>query len=157
MRRVVLLVFAVVSFASFAACAAKGNAPTVEIVAVTADKARHILHVEIANDDESRARGLMFRTEMPEDHGMLFVFPVERPLGFWMRNTFIPLDMIFIRGDGTIVHIHENAVPEDETVIMSEGPVSRVLELNGGAARRMGLMEGDRLYNEAYFANKLAE
>lgn len=131
--------------------------PVQEIIAVTADGAKHVIYAEIARTDEERAQGLMFRTEMAEDHGMLFVFPAMRPLGFWMRNTLIPLDMIFIKDDGVIHHIHPNARPQDETIIPSQGPVSRVLELNGGVAERMGLKAGDRLYNEAWFGNKLAE
>lgn len=127
------------------------DAKTIDLTAVTAGGSYHVLHAEIADTDETRAQGLMFRTEMAEDHGMLFVFPAERPIGFWMRNTLIPLDMLFVKNDGTIAHIHENAKPQDDTVINSEGPVSRVLELNGGAAARMGLKEGDRLRNEVYF------
>lgn len=127
------------------------NANTVKIVAVTAAGAKHVIHAEIADNDQTRTQGLMFRTEMPEDHGMLFIFPAEQPLGFWMRNTLIPLDMVFVRGDGFINHIHPDAKPQDETVIMSKGPVSRVLELNGGTAARLGLKEGDRLFNDVYF------
>ena len=145
------------AFVFFTAPAHAVEPPAQEVIAVTADGAKHVLHAEIADTDETRRDGLMFRTEMAEDHGMLFVFPEARPLGFWMRNTLIPLDMIFIRDDGTIHHIHQNARPQDETIVPSQGPVSRVLELNGGAAERMGLKEGDRLYNETYFGNKLAE
>ncbi len=141
------------AFVVFAAPVRAGQTPLQELVAVSADGARHVIHAEIAITDEQRAEGLMFRTEMAEDHGMLFVFPTMRPLGFWMRNTLISLDMIFIKDDGVIHHIHPNAKPQDETIIMSQGPVSRVLELNGGAAERMGLKAGDRLYNEAYFGN----
>lgn len=145
------------AFVVFAAPARADEPIRQEIVAVTADGTKHVIHAEIADTDEERAQGLMFRTEMAEDHGMLFVFPAMRPLGFWMRNTLIPLDMIFIKDDGVIHHIHANAKPQDETIIPSQGPVSRVLELNGGAAERMGIKPGDRLYNEVYFGNKLAE
>ena len=155
-RRVFLFVVVLFSLFAMPVWAAE-ELPLQDIVAVTADGAKHLIHAEIAVTDSQHAQGLMFRTEMAEDHGMLFVFPAPRPLGFWMRNTLIPLDMIFIREDGLIHHIHKNAKPQDDTVIMSQGPVSHVLELNGGAAERIGLKEGNRLYNETYFGNKLAE
>lgn len=126
-----------------------------DITAVT-PTAKHVLHVEVAVTPQEHMQGLMYRTEMPEDQGMLFLFPESQPRGFWMRNTLIPLDMVFIKDDGVIANIHANAKPKDETVIYSDGPVARVLELNGGTAERLGLKAGDKLYSEAYFGNKLA-
>jgi uncharacterized membrane protein (UPF0127 family) len=125
-------------------------------ITVVTPSAKHVLHVEVAVTPQDHMQGLMYRTEMPEDQGMLFLFPQSAPRGFWMRNTLIPLDMIFIKEDGVIANIHPNARPKDETVIYSDGPVSRVLELNGGTAERLGLKAGDKFYNEAYFGNKLA-
>ena len=156
MRRYIFVLMALLVFFAAPARAAE-ELPIRDIVAVTADGVRHIIHAEIALTDEQRTHGLMYRTEMPEDHGMLFVFPVAQPLGFWMRNTLISLDMVFLNEDGLVSFIHKNAIPQDETIIESRGPVSRVLELNGGTAERMGLKVGDRLYNETYFGNKLAE
>ncbi len=85
----------------------------------------------------------MFRKSMPSENGMLFDFGEARAVAMWMRNTLIPLDMLFIGSDGRITHIHENAVPHSEAIISSRGPVKFVLELNGGAAKRSGIKPGD--------------
>lgn len=98
---------------------------------------------ELALDDAQRQQGLMFRKSMPPESGMLFDFDEPRPVAMWMRNTLIPLDMLFIGSDGRITHIHENAVPHSEAIISSRGPVKFVLELNGGAAKRYGIKPGD--------------
>lgn len=98
--------------------------------------------VEVADDDAERGRGLMFRDSMPQSSGMLFVYPSPRRATFWMKNTLIPLDMIFADQAGRVTRIHENAVPEDTTVIDGGGGVQFVLEINGGLARRMGITEG---------------
>ena len=82
---------------------------------------------------------------MPPDRGMLFEFPIEEPVAFWMKNTYIPLDMIFIRHDGTIVSVAANTEPLSETTIPSSGPVDGVLELNGGIAASIGLRPGDKV------------
>lgn len=99
--------------------------------------------VELALDDGQRALGLMFRKSMPPENGMLFDFDETRAVAMWMRNTLIPLDMLFIGSDGRITHIHENAVPHSEAIISSRGPVKFVLELNGGTAKRYGIKPGD--------------
>lgn len=99
--------------------------------------------VEVVDTPESRARGLMYRLELADDAGMLFDFKEERPVSFWMRHTFIPLDMIFIGADGVVRNIHANAKPHDETGIPSEGPVRFVLEIPGGRAASIGLEPGD--------------
>ena len=99
--------------------------------------------VEIAQTGAERATGLMHREEMAGDHGMLFRFEAPRPITMWMKNTLIPLDMIFIRPDGTVAGFHENAEPHSEAVIASPEPVLFVLELNGGKADEMGLAKGD--------------
>jgi hypothetical protein len=101
--------------------------------------------VEVAKTGEERAKGLMFRQFMPEDRGMLFDFQRDEPVAMWMRNTYIPLDMLFIRSDGTVHHIHERAEPLNETTIDSRGPVRYVLEINGGLAARHGLKAGDKV------------
>jgi hypothetical protein len=99
--------------------------------------------VELALDNGSQAEGLMNREELPENQGMLFFFKDERFRSFWMKDTLIPLDIIFIRSDGTISSIRENAVPLDETPIGSEEPVRAVLEINGGMVSKLGIEEGD--------------
>src|SRR5262249_55728420 len=92
-----------------------------------------------------RARGLMFREKLGPYEGMLFDFYREAPVGFWMKNTLIPLDMVFIASDGTIRHIHANAKPHSTDTIPSEYPVRAVLEINGGSARLLGIKPGDKV------------
>src|SRR5690606_3565408 len=101
--------------------------------------------VEVVDTPETRARGLMFRRELAPDAGMLFDFEESRPVAFWMMNTFIPLDMIFIRADGTVANVHVNARPQDPTSIPSDGPVMFVLEIAGGRSAEIGLAAGDRV------------
>ncbi|MDF1734532.1 MAG: DUF192 domain-containing protein [Minwuia sp.] len=101
--------------------------------------------VELADNPATRSRGLMFRESMPLDHGMLFDFERERQQSFWMKNTPLSLDIIFIDRQGIIVHIHHRAVPYDETPIPSRKPASAVLEINGGVARLTGIAVGDRV------------
>lgn len=101
--------------------------------------------VQLADTPETTAKGLMWVTEMPENHGMLFKFPQASVQSFWMRNTFIPLDILFIGAGGQLVHIHEKAQPHDETPISSRFPVAEVLEINGGMAAKLGLQIGDRV------------
>lgn len=101
--------------------------------------------VEVARTSEQQAKGLMFRTALMDDHGMLFPHEEPRELSMWMRNTYIPLDMLFITADGTIHRIEHQTEPLSEKVIGSNGPVSAVLELAGGASERLGIKAGDRV------------
>ncbi len=104
------------------------------------------LQVEIAATPEHWAQGLMYRTELADHAGMLFEMgPPPRVVTFWMKNTLIPLDMVFIGDDGRIAHIHKNAVPEDLSSISSVEPVTSVLEIAGGQADALGLAVGDRV------------
>jgi len=105
----------------------------------------HVFAVEIADNDAERAKGLMYRKELPEGRGMLFDFHHEQEVSFWMQNTYIPLDMIFIRGDGRILRIAENTEPLSTRLIPSGGPVRAVLEVIGGTARKLGIGPGDRV------------
>ena len=105
----------------------------------------HVFAVEIADTDATREKGLMFRKSLPEGQGMLFDFHEEQPVGFWMQNTYIPLDMIFIRGDGSILRIAENTEPLSTRIIPSGGPVRAVLELIGGSAHKFGIAPGDKV------------
>jgi hypothetical protein len=115
---------------------------TLEIVSTTGV---HAFTVELVDNDADREKGLMFRKELPEGRGMLFDFHAEAPVSFWMENTYIPLDMIFIRGDGSILRIAENATPLSTKIIPSGGPVRAVLEVIGGTARKMGIAPGDKV------------
>lgn len=101
--------------------------------------------VEVARTPDEQAQGLMHRTSLPDDGGMIFPFDPPRPASFWMKNTVIPLDMIFIRADGTIARIAENTVPYSLTGVTSGEPVVAVLELAGGKSSEMGIAEGDRV------------
>jgi uncharacterized membrane protein (UPF0127 family) len=109
----------------------------------------HALDVEIAATPEKQALGLMFRTHLADDKGMLFPHSEPRELSMWMRNTYIPLDMVFIRADGTVHRIEARTEPFSERIISSKGAVSAVLELAGGAAERMGLKPGDKVVHPA--------
>ncbi len=101
--------------------------------------------VELAVTPEEHERGLMFRKELPEGRGMLFDFKTEQPVEFWMHNTYISLDIIFIRGDGRILRIAENAEPMSDKHIPSGGPIRGVLEVIGGTAKKLGIAPGDRV------------
>ncbi|MBA85188.1 MAG: hypothetical protein CML69_10675 [Rhodobacteraceae bacterium] len=98
--------------------------------------------VELADDAAERARGLMYREFLPLGGGMLFVYPRPYPASFWMRNTLIPLDIIFMDETGRVVHIHERAQPLDETPVSGGDNVLFVLEVNGGLSRQLGLTVG---------------
>ncbi|QDO98745.1 DUF192 domain-containing protein [Ferrovibrio terrae] len=125
--------------------------PQSDLVIQTA-KGPQRFRVELADNDQSRARGMMFRTSMAPDAGMLFDFRQEQMASFWMRNTLLPLDMLFIKADGTILNIHQRAIPRDETGINSVGPVRAVLEVNGGTTARLGIKAGDKV-EHAIFGN----
>ena len=101
--------------------------------------------VDLALTEAERAHGLMFREKLGPYDGMLFDFHQEAPVSFWMKNTLIPLDMVFIAADGTIRHVHANAVPLSTDTIPSEFPVRGVLEINGGSARLLGIKPGDKV------------
>ncbi len=105
----------------------------------------HIFGVEMAVTPEEQARGLMFRRDLPDKQGMLFDFQREQPTSFWMKNTYISLDMIFIRADGRILRIAENTVPLSEALVSSGGPVRAVLEVIAGTCKKLGIAAGDRV------------
>jgi uncharacterized membrane protein (UPF0127 family) len=119
-----------------------GGESTIEIVGKTGV---HAFAVELATNDDERSRGLMFRKELPEGHGMLFDFVHEAPVAFWMHNTYIPLDMIFIRADGRILRIAENTEPMSTKIISSGGLAKGVLEVIAGTAQKYGIAPGDRV------------
>jgi uncharacterized protein len=100
--------------------------------------------IEIADTPQEQSRGLMYRQSLAPDAGMLFDYGTEQKVAFWMQNTFIPLDMVFIGADGIVKHIHENAKPMDPTSIPSKFPVRFVLEIPGGRAAEIGLKDGDK-------------
>jgi uncharacterized protein len=105
----------------------------------------NVFAVEMAVTPEEQSKGLMFRKELPEGQGMLFDFHREQEATFWMKNTYVPLDMIFIRADGRIHRIAANTTPLSEALVTSGGPVRAVLEVVAGTARKLGIAPGDRV------------
>ena len=112
---------------------------------VKSNSKTHSFIVEVAETSQQQAKGMMFRTELPDNRGMLFPFVEVRMASFWMKNTVIPLDIIFIRPDGVIENIAENAEPYSTIPIESTAPVAAVLELRGGLTAEMGISAGDRV------------
>jgi hypothetical protein len=110
-------------------------------------------HVEIADNNAEREQGLMYRRSMPADHGMLFDFNPPQQVSFWMHNTLLPLDIIFIGEDGRILNIAANATPFSDDNIPSAGPVRGVLELNAGRAAALDILPGDRVRHRIFRAN----
>lgn len=123
---------------------------TDELAIVTAGGATHRFTVELARTPQQQAHGLMFRENLAPDRGMLFLHERAHIASMWMKNTYIPLDMLFIAGDGRIVKIAERTVPRSRQGISSGQPVKAVLELRGGTADRLGLAPGDRVRYPAF-------
>ena len=149
--------FAVLAL-SLAACSPEAAAPrdgTVPdldgefefgVLTVVNDQGRMLeFDVYIATTVEQQRRGLMFIRDMPERTGMLFVYDAEQPRSMWMKNTYIPLDMVFARSDGTVINVVSDTVPQTLTSNPSSEPARYVLELNAGTARRLGIGTGSRL------------
>lgn len=111
---------------------------------------RHNFSIEIADDDATRAKGLMYRTKIAPDHGMLFDFEKTEQVYMWMKNTYLSLDMLFVSADGTIRHIVKNTTPLSLSIISSGGPVRYVLEVKAGTADRLALSRGDRLLHQLF-------
>ncbi len=132
------------------------SATGIDRVVIETPDGERAFSVELAITPQQMQKGLMHREHMDADAGMLFYFGGEAERGFFMRNTLIPLDMLFIRKDGTIHSIHENAVPLDDTTIFSQGPVSAVLEINGGLSQKLGLKPG-QVARHTFFGNALAQ
>lgn len=115
------------------------------LIITTRDGVKHLFHVEMAVEPMQQITGLMFRTSVPADGGMLFDWGTARDSQMWMKNTLVPLDMVFINPDGTIRSIAENTVPESLAVIDSRGPVRATLELQGGITAKLGILVGDKV------------
>ncbi len=119
-------------------------------LAIISGAKRHPFQIELAISSDQMAQGLMFRRQMAPEAGMLFLHQAEQELAMWMKNTFIPLDMVFIAADGRITRIAARTVPQSLATISSEGPAMAVLELNAGTAERLGLKPGDRVDHPAF-------
>lgn len=124
--------------------------PLSSLVVETAATGDVALSVQVADTDAARQTGLMFRTDMPEREGMLFIFPELARVSFWMKNTYIPLDLLFIGDDGTVLQITRETEPFSLAPIPSERPARAVLEINGGASARLGIAVGDRLKHDLF-------
>jgi len=147
--------FAGLSALSFGAAKAEPALPRTTVV-IDTDKGPFLFHVEVAGDAASQERGLMFRTKMANDAGMLFDFHKPQWEAFWMKNTVLPLDMLFIREDGTISSVAPDAVPFSLATIPSAEPVRAVLEINGGRAAALGIAPDQHVHN-AIFGNALKD
>ena len=112
---------------------------------VVTKSGKHEFIVEIAVTDRQHAQGLMFRQSLAKNAGMLFDYKVPTSITMWMKNTYIPLDMIFIGNDGRVINVVQRAIPFSENVISSLGKARGVLEVNGGTASRLGIMPGDKI------------
>jgi len=134
--------FLLLGFLAAAQPARSADEHTLEIISKSGV---HVFSVEIAADDASRAKGLMFRKKLPEGQGMLFDFQQDEDVNFWMENTYVSLDMIFIQGNGRILRIAENTEPLSRKLIPSGGPIRAVLEVVAGTAHKLGIRPGDRV------------
>ena len=143
-KRLICGVTAVIAAAWLAAAPAARSAEQ-QTLEIASKSGVHVFAVDLAVTDEERQRGLMFRRSLPESYGMLFDFKRDQDVSMWMKNTFVPLDMIFIRSDGRILRIAENTEPQSERIIPSGGPVRAVLEVVGGTAKKLGIEAGDRV------------
>jgi uncharacterized membrane protein (UPF0127 family) len=144
MRRRYLLAL-LVPLTTATAAPAPLHLPVQTIVIDTAE-GRRTFHVEIAADGPSQERGLMYRKSMEKNAGMLFQLPQPEFVIFWMKNTYIPLDLIFVRADGTVSSVSANAVPLSEAKIPSVGPVKAVIEINAGLAQTLDIVPGDQVH-----------
>jgi uncharacterized protein len=146
MRRRILLLLVLLLLGPLAAHAPAAEQGTLEIATKSGVR---VFSVELAVSDAEREKGLMFRKEVPEGYGMLFDFKQDQQVTMWMKNTYVSLDMIFIRNDGRIARIAENTEPESERIIPSGAPVRAVLEVVAGTAKKLGIAPGDKVASSA--------
>jgi uncharacterized membrane protein (UPF0127 family) len=139
------LIALAVCLGGFSFVASRARAADVQPLEIITKAGVQVFSVEVMQSDEERQKGLMFRKELLEGKGMLFDFNPEQNVSMWMKNTLIPLDMIFIESDGRILRIAENTKTESEAIIPSGGPVRGVLEVIAGTARKFGIKPGDRV------------
>lgn len=150
LRRAALLALASLGLCACLAAATPAGIPALDAlrevrVEVTGGGKTHAFRAWVADTPESRARGLMYVRELPPGRGMLFVFEAPRFASFWMKNTYIPLDLLFIAPDGRIANIIESATPLSLAPLESTAPVKGVLELAGGTVERLAIRPGDRV------------
>ena len=122
-----------------------------EVVLIETASSQYRFEVEVADDMKERAEGLMYREQLADNAGMLFIYSKPQAVDFWMKNTPLSLDIVYVRADGTIARIAENATPMSEELLPSGEPIKAVLEVKGGTMRALGVAVGDRLRNTTYF------
>jgi uncharacterized membrane protein (UPF0127 family) len=122
----------------------------IEPLTIVTDKDAHIFDAEVADTDDLRARGLMFRHKMPEDRAMLFDFGEPRPAAMWMKNTYVSLDMLFVRADGSIAAVAENTEPLSLQTISVQEPVKGVVEVAAGTVKRLGIKREDKVFHDIF-------
>jgi len=152
MKQVTFILLTCFLWLAGASAALPENAQISKLEPITLEGADSVtmLTAEIADTDELRARGLMFRHFLPEDKAMLFDYQPPRPVAMWMKNTNISLDMLFIREDGTIAAIAQDTVPQSLDTISVQEPVRGVLELAAGTVKRLGLRVNDKVYHRIF-------
>jgi len=138
---------------ALALIAGLARAATIEPLEILTRSGVHVFEVELAITDDERAKGLMHRRELPQGRGMLFDFGRDQMVAMWMKNTYVSLDMIFIRADGRIAHIAENTTPHSEAIVSSRVPVRGVLEVVAGTAKKLGVQPGDKVAHR-WFAGR---
>ena len=145
--------------AVFCAVLAQGAAAEAcreDVVQLRGDWGQARFTVEIADDAQERAQGLMHRAHLPSSAGMLFIYESPQTLSFWMRNTLIELDMLFIDASGIVRHIHHRAQPLDETPVLGGSALTHVLEINGGLAERLGITDGAAVRHPSFATDQAA-
>ena len=148
--RTLLVLMIFLATAGFAGERGVPQSLEVSPLAIETDAGRHWFEVEMAKTPEQQSQGLMFRREMADNHGMLFHYSFPQSVGFWMKDTYIPLDLIFIQPDGTIANIARETRPMSLDTIPSRGWVTGVLEINGGLAEALGIEAGDIVHHEIF-------
>lgn len=148
--RVFCSIFCILVVLSTVRIAAAQELARIEPVSVVAQNSSTIFSAEIADTDELRARGLMFRHKLPEDRAMLFDFGKPRPASMWMKNTYISLDMLFVREDGTIAAVAENTEPLSLQTISVQEPVKAVVEVAAGTVKRLGIQRDDKVFHSIF-------
>jgi uncharacterized membrane protein (UPF0127 family) len=135
----------VAAIALCAVAASSARAASVQPLEIVTKNGVQVFSVEMATTEQEKETGLMYRKELPDGRGMLFDFSPEQQISMWMKNTYIPLDMIFIRADGRILRIAENTEPQSTRIIPSGGLAKGVLEVIAGTAKKYGIQPGDRV------------
>lgn len=149
-RRGIPLVASVLSFLLAGLSQALADDCRPDRVSLRGDWGKAAFVVEISDDEAERSQGLMYREHLPQRAGMLFVYPEPQPASFWMKDTLIPLDIIFLDQTGVVTTIHANAIPQDLTPLSGGDSVFAVLEINGGLAARYGISIGSEMRHEVF-------